>query len=165
MTSSSSRASGERDRGPNVSFPPPLLYVAGFGLGALIERFRPPPVRLPDSMLTAVLGAIMFVGGLALVATGILTFRRHRTAVYPNRPARNLVTSGVYARTRNPMYVGLAAAYLGGVVMTALFWPLLLLPFVLALTFALVIRREEQHLLEKFPDEYLDYTARVRRWL
>jgi len=161
----SPRSAAAPDRGPNVSFPPPLPFVAGFGIGALLERYLALPMQLPNSMTATVLGLCMFVGGLALIATGMMTFRRHRTAIYPNRPARNLVTTGVYARTRNPMYVGLAAAYLGGVAMTSLFWPLLLLPVVLSLVFALVIRREEQHLLEKFPDEYVDYTGRVRRWL
>jgi protein-S-isoprenylcysteine O-methyltransferase Ste14 len=85
--------------------------------------------------------------------------------VYPNQPARALVTHGVYAHSRNPMYVGLTIAYLGGVLATGSVWALLLLPVALFALLRLVIRREERHLSERFPTEYAAYCAEVRRWL
>jgi protein-S-isoprenylcysteine O-methyltransferase Ste14 len=161
----SSTATSEPDRGPAVRFPPPLPFVLGFGLGALLDRFRPFPVRLPDTPLTGYTGLALVAAGLTLVFVGIITFRRHHTAVYPNRPARSLVTTGVYAHTRNPMYLGMTTAYLGGVLATGLLWSLLMLPLVLSTIITLVISREEQHLMEKFPDEFMAYSARVRRWV
>jgi protein-S-isoprenylcysteine O-methyltransferase Ste14 len=44
---------------------------------------------------------------------GLLVFFRARTAIIPNQPARRLVTSGPYRFSRNPMYVGLSALYVG----------------------------------------------------
>jgi protein-S-isoprenylcysteine O-methyltransferase Ste14 len=113
----------------------------------------------------AVLGGLMAVVGLTVVYTGILTFRRFRTSVYPNRPAKLVVDTGIYARTRNPMYLGLTIAYLGGVLLMGSIGTLMLLPFVLAALVTQVIRREERHLRERFPVEYADYCARVGRWL
>ena len=103
--------------------------------------------------------------GVALAITGIVTFRSAKVAVYPNRPARHLVTHGIYHYTRNPMYVGMTAAYLGGVVLTGIAWGLVVLPVVLLALHAAVIRREERHLAERFPDEYRAYSQLVRRWL
>ena len=103
--------------------------------------------------------------GVALMLTGIITFRRARTAVYPNRPAKRLVTHGVYAHTRNPMYVGMSMLYLGGVAATAMLWPLVVFPLVLVVLVTQVVRREERHLRERFPEEYGEYTSRVRRWM
>ena len=158
-------AAPERDLGPAVRFPPPLPYVMAFLLGALLDRVAPLPRQLPAWIRMPRLGLVLMVGGIALVFAGIVTFRRHRTAVYPNRPARSLVTTGVYAHTRNPMYLGFTVAYLGGVIATGQTWPLLLLPVVLSLILLLVIAREEEHLHERFPVEYDAYASRVRRWL
>jgi protein-S-isoprenylcysteine O-methyltransferase Ste14 len=152
--------------GPGIRFPPPLLFVGGFGLGWLLDR------RL-EFLVTGggagpvqtALGLAALGGGLLLMAWGIVTFLRARTAVVPVRPARALVRSGPYRFSRNPMYTGLTAAYLGGVLVTNLAWPLLLLPFVLLLLTTLVIRHEEAYLLREFGDAYSDYCRAVRRWL
>ncbi len=163
MTPPSAPAS--TDLGPAVRFPPPLPFVIGFGVGALLERVRPFPLRVPESAPLVWFGLLLMAAGATLVLTGMLTFRRHRTAIYPNKPARSLVTTGIYARTRNPMYLGLTTAYVGGVLATGLLWSLLLLPLVLSVIVTLVISREEQHLMERFPDEFMEYSGHVGRWL
>jgi protein-S-isoprenylcysteine O-methyltransferase Ste14 len=141
------------------------LFVTGFGLGALLSRAWPIAAPWGDGAPVSWVGLMLLIQGFALMLTGIVTFRRAKVAVYPNRPARSLVTHGVYAYTRNPMYVGLTTAYVGGVLLTGLVWSLLLLPVVIALLVVLVIRREERHLRERFPVEYAEYCGRVRRWI
>jgi protein-S-isoprenylcysteine O-methyltransferase Ste14 len=156
-----------RDRGPDVKFPPPLLFVAGLGGGVLLDRLLAAlvPSIIPATLPVQVVGIAVGVIGLACVYTGIITFRRARTAVYPNRPASQVVTRGIYARTRNPMYLGFTLFYLGGVLVLASVGALALLPVVLLLLYRLVIAREERHLQRAFPEAYADYCARVRRWL
>jgi protein-S-isoprenylcysteine O-methyltransferase Ste14 len=44
-------------------------------------------------------------------------------------------------------------------------WAVLLLPGVLAVMRRGVIEREERYLERKFGDEYVNYKARVRRWI
>ena len=149
-----------------VRFPPPLLFGGGFLAGWLLHRAR--PFHLFSAALAGIrpgLGWSILVAGLALSFSGIATFLRAGTAVIPHHPASRLVTDGPYRFTRNPMYLGLTLAYLGGVVLVDSVWPLLLLPFVLfALTVA-VIRREERYLAAAFGDAYAAYRRRVRRWL
>ncbi|MES2522314.1 MAG: isoprenylcysteine carboxylmethyltransferase family protein [Gemmatimonadota bacterium] len=159
-------ADASHDRGPAVPFPPPIVYVLGFGLGALLERWAPLPVRLPTHSWWALnAGLGLMVVGLIVLYTGIMTFRRADTPVYPHSPARLVVSHGIYAHTRNPMYLGLATFYLGGVMATGMLWPLLLFPLVIFVVRTQVIAREERHLTEKFGDDYRDYATRVRRWL
>ena len=55
--------------------------------------------------------------------------------------------------------------YLGVALALGLFWPLLLLPFVIALTTVAVINREERYMRSKFGDAYEAYCRRVRRWI
>ena len=115
--------------------------------------------------LIELLAGVLAIGGLLLVYAGIATFRRARTAIYPNRPAKQVVEVGVYRITRNPMYLGMTLFHAGFSILFALPWALLLLPLVLIVIVTQVIRREERHLLERFPVEYAAYRARVRRWI
>ena len=155
-----------RMRHPGVRFPPPTLFVAGFLIGWLIHRAWPVPLvpsgRSPEMSLA---GWILVTLGVAWMGWGLATFVRHRTAIFPHRPASTLVETGPYRFSRNPMYLGMTAAYLGGLLVTNMFWPLLLLPLVLlGLTMA-VIQREERYLAEAFGPEYDEYRKRTRRWL
>jgi protein-S-isoprenylcysteine O-methyltransferase Ste14 len=166
-------AESPRDYGPNVRFPPPLLYVLGFAAGALLERrvpLAPLFAGLPIASLLAsvmwmrIVGVVVMLVGAALMLTGVRSFRRAGTPIVPLRPARSIVDTGVYARTRNPMYLGFAIVYAGGAIAARLVWPLALLPLVLSMVYLLVIRHEETHLHAAFPDEYAEYTGKVRRW-
>lgn len=157
----------ERGRGPGVMFPPPLLFVAGFLVGWLLDRnvYRFWPVVAAGVNQTLwFLGAILIIGGLGLAFWGIMTFHRNRTAVYPNRDASSLVVDGPYRFTRNPMYSGMTLGYVGGCLVATTLWPLLLLPVALWALHQLVIRREERHLTEAFGDSYRQYQGKVGRW-
>ena len=161
----SSMTSSPPDRGPNVPFPPPIPFVAGLGIAALLERLLPLPHIIPKNWTSASIGLALVALGVGFVLAGALQFRRFQTAVYPNRPATLVVDSGIYARTRNPMYVGLTFAYLGGVLLMASLWALALLYAVHAVIRKQVILREEAHLMERFPVEYAAYCAKVPRWI
>ena len=154
-----------KDRGPAVPFPPPLLFVGGISGGILLDLMLPLPAVIPDARWVVFAGLTLVVFGVGIGLTGILTFRKFRTAVLPHRPASVLVDTGIYAFTRNPMYTGLTIAYLGGVLLTGVLWVLILLPVVLTLLITQVIRREERYLGVRFPEAYAEYCARVGRWI
>lgn len=147
-----------------VHVPPPLVYVAGLVSGWLLERWRPWPI--PGLATTRVVIATVGVA-LWLVLTGgaLGLFRRARTTFLPNRSSSVLVTTGPYRLTRNPMYLGLAALYLGIAFWLASWWPVLLFPAVIVIIDRFVIVREERYLSAAFPEAYAAYRARVRRWL
>ena len=75
-----------------------------------------------------------------------------------------IVAHGPYRFTRNPLYLVMATTYIGITVSVNTVWPLLFVPVVLVLI-SLVIRQEERYLEGKFGQEYLNYKAKVRRWL
>ena len=70
-----------------------------------------------------------------------------------------------YRFSRNPMYVSLALLYIAVTLVLDSWWPLLLLPAVLAIVDRVVILREERYLSRAFPHLYDEYRRRVRRWL
>src|SRR5688572_24976928 len=150
---------------PGVRFPPPTLFVAGFFIGWLLGRKYPLPLFRGDAtQVGEVIGVVLVGLGLALVFWGLLTFWSRRTGILPHHPASQIVRAGPYRYTRNPMYTGMAAAYVGVTLVMGDAWPLLLLPFAIWLLVRLVIAREERYLASAFPDEYDAYRREVRRW-
>ena len=146
-----------------VRFPPPLLYVAGLGLGFLLQALWPLPAW--SQTVGALLALPCLALCVALCGWAIALFRRFRTSLVPIVPAATLVTRGPYRVTRNPMYVGLAFLYAGTALYFRLSWGLLLLPVVLLGIYYLVITREERYLERRFGETYTRYKAQVRRWL
>jgi protein-S-isoprenylcysteine O-methyltransferase Ste14 len=108
----------------------------------------------------ALLVAFALWNGWALVH-----FRRHRTGLLPGQPTRVIMTSGPFARSRNPLYVGLLALHLGLALLAPSFWALVLSPVSVGLLLWGAVLPEERLLTRAFGDEYLSYAASVRRWL
>lgn len=145
---------------------PPPLYA--FATGAVIWAVSHYVPTLPA------LGAPWSRYAWGLVGVGILfdvyamvTFMTKHTTVDPMHPARasHLVVSGVYAISRNPMYLGLVLSLTGW---TLLVSTPLCLPLVWAfacLVEAVQITPEEAALSERFGAAYGDYTQRVNRWI
>jgi protein-S-isoprenylcysteine O-methyltransferase Ste14 len=151
-------------RGAHVyPVPPPAYYGAGLVAGALLERLAPLPLGGHRALTVA--GAALVVAGATLAVAGVAGVVRHRTTIVPHRSVSALVTSGGYRWSRNPMYAGLAVAYLGVSALIGSWWPLVLWPVVLTAVARFVIRPEERYLNDRFGRQYLDYSARVRRWL
>jgi protein-S-isoprenylcysteine O-methyltransferase Ste14 len=151
-------------RGARVAYiPPPLYYGAGFAAGMVLDNLVAAPVGGGTATVTA--GAVVGGLGLALAFAGVGGVIRHRTTIVPHHPVSALVTTGAYRRSRNPMYAGLAIAYLGAALLVNSWWPIALLPAVLFAVQRLVIHPEERYLAERFGDSYAGYRARVRKWL
>jgi len=84
---------------------------------------------------------------------------RHRLPGY-----KQLTTTGPYEFVRNPLYIGNTILCVGGVIASELLW---MVPITLLWCFgvySIVIRYEENHLLEKYGDGYRRYLSEVPRW-
>ena len=81
-----------------------------------------------------------------------------------NTPPERLVTTGPFAYCRNPMYLGLLV-FMTGLALSLQSWPALAITAVMAVWFHRRILRDEERLKERFGQPYLDYIARVKRWI
>jgi protein-S-isoprenylcysteine O-methyltransferase Ste14 len=104
-----------------------------------------------------VLGFLLLLGGMALVFTARMQLGSS-FSVTPQ--ARRLVTHGLYARIRNPIYVFGTVAIAGMLLIWQKPWAWILLP-VLALAQVLRARREAAVLEAKFGEEYRAYRRRT----
>jgi protein-S-isoprenylcysteine O-methyltransferase Ste14 len=146
-----------------VRIPPPLYYAAGLAGGMAANAVVALP--LGGRPATVVAGALTTALGVGLALAGVVAVVRHRTTIVPHHPVATLLTSGVYRISRNPMYAGLAIAYLGLALLFDSWWPLALWPLVIFAVRGLVIRPEEEYLTRRFEQAYTDYRGHVRRWL
>lgn len=146
--------------------PPPLIGAATAGAMVGAALWSPAVIALPDG-LRIWLAVALVVVGLGFDIWGLLAFRKARTTVNPLRPDRStqVVSTGVYRITRNPMYLGMALMLLGLAVYLALPWALLGPVGFVAYITRFQIRPEEQALTARFGAAYTAYCDKVRRWL
>lgn len=111
------------------------------------------------------MGGVLALTAIAIDITTFMAFRKHKTTVMPNKAATNLITTGPFAWSRNPIYVANTALVLGAGLYFGNLW-LVVFAFVAAfVTQKLAIEREEKHLAGKFGAAWEAYAARVRRWV
>ncbi|MDV6316612.1 isoprenylcysteine carboxylmethyltransferase family protein [Idiomarina sp. HP20-50] len=104
--------------------------------------------------------------GVLLPLLGILSFSRAQTTVDPRDPGKSteLVTNGIYQRTRNPMYLGFFFLLMAwGVYLGSVFslWGLALY---VAYMNRFQIMPEERILTETFGEVYKNYCQKTGRW-
>jgi protein-S-isoprenylcysteine O-methyltransferase Ste14 len=106
------------------------------------------------------------VGGV-FAGAGILSFLRARTTLDPTAPgkAASLVTTGIYGRTRNPMYLSLLFVLAGWAVYLSNLAALVVIPLFVAYLNRFQILPEERALASLFGSEFKAYCKRVRRWI
>jgi protein-S-isoprenylcysteine O-methyltransferase Ste14 len=154
----------ERD-GAAVRFPPPFVYLGAVVLGGLLHVLVSPwPLGLPTGLRIVVAAAIA-VAGLIVGGSALGLFRRTGQDVKPWESTPEIISTGIYRYTRNPMYVGMALLQLGIGIGWGNGWIVALLPLVLVLIYGIAIRHEEAYLERKFGDVYLTYKRSVRRWI
>ncbi|SDQ63332.1 methyltransferase family protein [Natronobacterium texcoconense] len=141
---------------------PGTLAVA---IPQLLAKWRPHP-RLPiGSDVARPLGTASLLSGIALYLHTTVQFGEGNGTPSPTDEPDELVTSGVYSYTRNPMYVGVLLVIVGQALrqrsLSPLWWALgCWIGF-----HNRVIRFEEPHLAEKHGEEYEQYCEDVPRWL
>ena len=144
--------------------PPPAVVLVLGGIMWLVSRAAPSlqfDVAGRD-WVALVLVSAGFLFGIA----GVVTFRRAGTTVDPTKPrASSLVTWGVYAISRNPMYLGGLVMLLGWALFLSNALAFLLLPSYILYINRFQIAPEERALTSLFGATYAAYQVRARRWL
>lgn len=144
---------------------PPLALFILFA-GAMIWFAPEQAMEGGLSYLAVAISVLLIFLGSACCLSGVYTFKRHKTTPDPRDPSKasEIVRTGIYAYSRNPMYLGFALLLCS----IAVYYlsPILLLfvaVFVLYLN-RFQIAAEERILLSRFGAHYQDYLHSVRRW-
>ena len=142
---------------PPVAVGAPLL-IGWLGTGIWGDPFVLGGWRVP-------LGWALVLFFLGWNGWSLWLFRRHETGLLPGQATRVIMDEGPYGASRNPLYVGLLALYVGLALLAPTFWGSVLFPAAVVLLQWGAILPEERYLHDRFGPTYDDYRRRVRRWL
>ncbi|REL27095.1 isoprenylcysteine carboxylmethyltransferase family protein [Thalassotalea euphylliae] len=145
---------------------PPVVLVFITMLLMTLTKSTTPQWALTFEFASALATTLIAVGA-AIAIAGVWAFKRAQTTVNPMAPseASNLVCTGIYRLTRNPMYLGFLLALLAFA--SYLQHPMTLIWCALFVWYMteFQIKPEEHMLAEIFGRPYHDYCSQVRRWL
>ena len=151
---------------PNVIPWPPLILLCTIAIGFILRGLV--PLGFPQTIL----GELLFGLGLMLIVIALLMdvsamrlMRRHKTAIMPTQGADKLLTKGIFAFSRNPIYLANVLLIVGIGLIFGTFWHLILAPLAAFAMRKLAIDREEQHLERRFGNAFRTYKKKVNRWI
>lgn len=142
---------------------PPVYLLSTMILMGLLHIFVP-LYRFVEPPLAYLGIIVIFFGGMMAVIPASV-FIKSETGLVPFDEAKVLITSGFNRFSRNPMYVGMVIMLLGTAFMLGSLSTFAPIP-----VFFLIIRNnfvlaEERFCEAAFGQQYLDYKAKVRRWI
>ena len=145
---------------------PPVALMLVCGAAMWVLAWLLPSLRWPLSGQAA-LAILLLICGVAAALIGVVQFRRSRTTVNPMTPDAStaLVVTGIYRRTRNPMYLGFLLVLIALAAWLANLASLLVLPMFVLYMNRFQILPEERALAARFGQQFEDYRRSVRRWL
>ena len=142
---------------------PPLMVLIGL-LVQLGIAFGGPVQPL--------LSAVWQYAGVALMLLGFLTilllarkFGRTETTILPDGDPSHLMEDGLFAYSRNPIYVAMALLLTGSGFATGQIWGLGVVPIFIFWVQIVWIAKEEENMEREFGQLYRNYKDRVRRWI
>jgi protein-S-isoprenylcysteine O-methyltransferase Ste14 len=142
----------------------PPLWLALFVALARVQAVLL-PVGPPAPALLGLVAGLMVGGGVLLALVALVQMRQAQTTVVPHLDASALVTNGVFARSRNPIYLG-DALVLAGLILWWGAWPsLILVPLFGWVITDRFILPEEARLRARFGPAFEAWAARTRRWV
>ncbi|QDI75337.1 MULTISPECIES: methyltransferase family protein [Leisingera] len=111
------------------------------------------------------LGGVLLGGGLLLALLAITEMRRQKTTVLPHQTPSRLVQSGIFSRSRNPIYLGDVLILAGLILWFDAVLSLPLIPVFLWLLEKRFVIPEEDRMRRTFRADWARYERKVRRWI
>lgn len=143
----------------------PPVWLAGFIALAWVQaQWLPLGLSLAHPV-TGVLGGLLVGGGVVLMALAITELRRNRTTVIPHQTPQALVQSGIYKRSRNPIYLGDALILAGLILRFDAVLSLVLIPIFVWVIEQRFIIPEENRMRRVFRADFARYERKIRRWI
>jgi protein-S-isoprenylcysteine O-methyltransferase Ste14 len=135
-----------------------LVFASAFGWPTVSRQ------QFFDSDVISWVGVLFCVASVSLLLWSLISFgRSFRVGIDTENPDK-LITSGVFAYSRNPIYAAFGMILLGQFLIFSN-WILLLYLVAGVWLFHRQVLREEEYLKKHYGSDYLEYCSRVRRYL
>jgi protein-S-isoprenylcysteine O-methyltransferase Ste14 len=150
---------------PGVHIPPPLIYVAFFFFSVFLQKQWPFSSAPFSTAWAPVIGWLLIALGGLVIFPALQRFLVSKNTLITVKPAHSLQTTGIYAYTRNPMYMGLLLLYGGIAFFQGNWWTFIVAPLLILVVQLYIVKKEEDYLQRAFGEEYHLYKRRVRAWI
>jgi len=142
---------------------PPVLFILCVLLLVGLKFLIPEQIFLKPPFTNT--GIILIIAGLAITIRIRIFFDKVNTEIHTFKKPRQLVQSGFFKFSRNPIYLGFTISLIGVWILTGNLIGLIgVLIFFLTSNFW-YIPYEEKIMAKEFGDEYKLYKSKVRRWI
>lgn len=143
----------------------PPVWLVGFLALTWIQATHYPMGLGFGETWADLLGGLLVGGGLLLIVMAAMEFRRYKTTIVPHETPERLIQSGIFKRSRNPIYLGDALILAGLILRWDAVLSLPLIPvFVWVIEKRFVIP-EEDRMRRTFRMEFARYCEKTRRWV
>ena len=144
--------------------PPVQLIIASVLMYSLTTFFPHNYFILPISLPITV---FLILVAISIGAFALYDFHKHKTTFHPHTPEKTskVVDSGVFAYSRNPMYLSLVITLIALAVYLQNYTSFIIIPLFIWYITRFQIIPEEKMLDKLFPNDYQAYCQKVRRWL
>ena len=142
---------------------PPLMVLAAIITQLLIGYVAPVEPLLSETW--QYIGIAFMVLGFAIILLAARSFRKNKTTIIPDGQPSALMEGGLFAYSRNPIYLAMAVLLIGSGLAIGHIWALIVVPIFILLVQHIWIVKEEENLEAEFGQIYRNYKMRVRRWL
>ena len=143
----------------------PPLWLAGFVAAAWLQAAQFAFGLSFGGAWAEFLAGILVGGGILLALLAITEMRRQQTTVIPHQTPSRLVQSGIFSRTRNPIYLGDVLILAGFVLWFDAVLSLPLIPVFLWVLEKRFVIPEEDRMRRTFRADWARYEQKVRRWI
>jgi len=150
---------------PAIRIPPPVFFFVCLGSGFLLEFFFPTHLISLSPIPRVIIGFIFILISIYFAGSAFFVLIRNKTTFNPAKSTTKIVTDGAYRFSRNPLYLSLLLLLFGIAFLRFSFWLFFAVPILYTLFLFKAVKPEESYLSEKFGEEYLNYSAKVRRWI
>lgn len=115
----------------------------------------------PEVCRIDILPELAATAGLVLIGAGLLTWSVSVISVMKFYNEDRLVTSGLFAVVRHPVYAAWIVLIFPGLALMLHSWPVFIAPVLAYVIFRRLIRQEDDYLERRFGKEYLAWRSRV----
>ena len=151
------------NEGPNVKGNPLRIAVGLLVVSYILGEFILP--KYPLIYTFKIVGMLGFITSIFIFFSGFNLFKSYEENPVPTTTTNRIIKTGIFAYTRNPIYLALVVFHLS---MFLIFENVLYFLSSIGLFIWLhnyVIKAEEEFLLQKFTEEYQRYMQAVKRWI
>lgn len=143
----------------------PPVWLAGFiALAWMQASFLPLGLSLGYTV-AGLMGGLLIGGGLILILMAAVEFRKAKTTIIPHETPSRLIQSGIFSKSRNPIYLGDAMILAGLILRFDAVLSLPLVPIFIWVIEKRFIVPEEDRMRREFRMDFARYCEKVRRWV